>query len=220
MSGEWKEYGFLAFQVDVKSQKAHIGWSSLCRNLKPLHLHIHVKYFHLTCILCGYSLRSFDLWWSLNWIRAHLHCELWLWILSCHFPFFFFYLNASSVMQFKRGRCLQINKVKATIQAFNNEFCRLMLLLLGFPEWVSLKWALLSCFCLLSLSVLRIMSNIIPRGSEEIWRRLVWCNTLSYIWVTENSNIIWFMSQIACWAWESRNGNCLCRESELQHAGY
>lgn len=136
------------------------------------------------------------------------------------FLFFFFYLNASSVMQFKRGRCLQINKVKATIQAFNNEFCRLMLLLLGFPEWVSLKWALLSCFCLLSLSVLRIMSNIIPRGSEEIWRRLVWCNTLSYIWVTENSNIIWFMSQIACWAWESRNGNCLCRESELQHAGY
>jgi len=49
---EWKESGFLAFQVDVKSQNAQISW--ICQNLKPLHLPIHVKYFHLTWILCGW----------------------------------------------------------------------------------------------------------------------------------------------------------------------
>lgn len=44
----------------------------------------------------------------------------------------------------KESTCLQINKVKATAQAFSDQLCRLILLLLSFSEYLSLKGALLS----------------------------------------------------------------------------
>ena len=164
--------------------------------------------WHGYCVV-GSLTRSFNLWWSMDWVRTHLLCELWLWLVSSLFP-----LNASSVLQFERrvDVCkLIMSKPQLKPRVISSaEWCCCCSIFLG----VFSKPSSALSVCFLSDSTFGKMSKIIPRGNEEIWRRWVWCKILSYLKVIENSNIIQFMSQIEQYAWENTNGNCLCRKGE------
>lgn len=141
-------------------------------------LSVHAKYFGS----CG-----IDPVWLVVWQEALIYGGSWIglgypiWavIMASFLPVSLFSLNVSAVMQFKErvDVCeLIMSKLQLKPRVISSAgWCCSI-----FPGGMSETSSALSFFLVLD-SALGKMPKIIPRGNEEIWRRLVWYEILSYL---------------------------------------
>lgn len=145
----------------------------------PLYWRLHTYLYLWTLFtwhassVVGSLTRSFDLWWSMGWVRTHLLSELWLWLVSCPFPCFL-WIRVLWVDACK----LIISKPRLKPGVISSAgWCCCCSVFVG----VALKTTSPLSFCLLSNSTWGKMSKIISKENEEICRRLFWCEILSYL---------------------------------------
>lgn len=149
---------------------------NFCQNLKLVcTCEVFWILWHRSCVV-GSLTRSFDLWWVMDWVGIRL---LWAVIMASFLPVSLFSLNVSAVMLFKErvDVCeLIMSKLQLKPRVISSAgWCCSI-----FPGGMSETSSALSFFLVLD-SALGKMPKIIPRGNEEIWRRLVWCEILSYL---------------------------------------